>query len=118
MAAGLNSTKRFLVRLSLITSSTMATMVGAQSLAVMDRQPDNISVPQPNVVVSNNTAVPQAPPSIVILRHPGQASTASNSAQPAAQTGVVVQPPQPVTIAPPSPVIVSAPVQAVTQSSR
>ncbi|HEX3053804.1 MAG TPA: hypothetical protein VHP83_24305 [Aggregatilineaceae bacterium] len=112
MAAGLNSTKRFLVRLSLITSSTIATIVGAQSLAVMDRP----AVPQQNLVVSNDTTVPQAPPSIVILRHPGQ--TALNSAQSVTQSGAVVQPPQPITIAPPSPVIVSAPVQAVTRSSR
>lgn len=112
MAAGLNSTKRFLVRLSLITSSTIATIVGAQSLAVMDRP----SVPQQNMVVSNGPTVPQAPPSIVILRHPGQ--IALNDTQSAAQLGVVVQPPQAITIAPPSPVIVSAPVQAVTRSSR
>lgn len=36
MASGMNSTKRFLVRTSLITGSTIATIVGAQSLATLD----------------------------------------------------------------------------------
>jgi len=37
-AAKLNSTKRFAVRMSLVTGSTLATIIGAQSLAMLDQQ--------------------------------------------------------------------------------
>ncbi len=37
-AAKLNATKRFAVRMSLVTGSTLATIIGAQSLAMLDEQ--------------------------------------------------------------------------------
>ncbi len=117
MASGMSSTKRFLVRLSLVTGSTMATIIGAQSLAMLDtakgvqtaQQQDAAAVQNTN---TRSTFVQAAPPTITILRHSSNGIVSRESVQAA------VQPPQAVTIAPPSPVVVSAPVRARTRSSR
>jgi hypothetical protein len=115
--AKLTSTKRFAVRLSLVTGSTLATIIGAQSLASVDRHltatPDP-AVTSPQVEPALNTVPPvisgvtpsatavHAAPSITILRRPGQAGASAN-------TSVAIQPPAPVEITAPQPVIVQAP---------
>jgi hypothetical protein len=115
--AKLTSTKRFAVRLSLITGSTLATIIGAQSLASVDRHltttPD-LAVVSPPVEPALTAAPPivsgvtpsvdaaHVAPSITILRRPGQAGANATS-------NVAIQPPAPVEIAAPDPVIVQAP---------
>jgi hypothetical protein len=114
--AKLTSTKRFAVRLSLVTGSTLATIIGAQSLASVDRHitatPDP-AVTSPQVepavtapsVVSGVTPFANAPhvaPSITILRRPGQANANATS-------NVAIEPPAPIQITAPEPVIVQAP---------
>ena len=113
--AKLTSTKRFAVRLSLVTGSTLATIIGAQSLAAIDKQttaaPDpTITSPQlqpslttaPSTFSGDASSAVHAAPAITILRRPGQpgANTTSN---------VNIQPPAPVQITAPDPVIVQAP---------
>ena len=77
MASGMTSGKRFAVRLSLVTSSTMAMIIGAQSLATLNQvnaaPVDNIvSVPVVQV-----TPIVHAAPSITIIRRAGTTTTAS-----------------------------------------
>jgi hypothetical protein len=115
--AKLTSTKRFAVRLSLVTGSTLATIIGAQSLASVDRHmtatPDP-AVTSPQVEPALNTAPPivsgftpsataaHAAPSITILRRPGQAGASASA-------NVAIQPPAPIEITAPEPVIVQVP---------
>lgn len=138
----LNTTKRFAVRLSLVTGSTLATIVGAQSLASLNKLPAATSDPVLPAAVdlqtqAMGTAVPiqivgddgqrvsipaspaaipvHAAPVITILRHPGQAGAGSQSGQ--AQTyvpsNVGIKPPDPVQLAAPAPVIVQAPGETI-----
>jgi hypothetical protein len=115
--AKLTSTKRFAVRLSLVTGSTLATIIGAQSLASIDKlltaTPDPaVAVPQVQPDLSSaapdlSGVTPAADaahvaPSITILRRPGQAGANTTS-------NVNIQPPAPVQITAPDPVIVQAP---------
>ncbi len=133
----LNSTKRFAVRLSLVTGSTLATIIGAQSLAALDRtsapsqdvvspalaqlQPQSFnSDPAASNSLSGNT-IPGSAPVITILRHLGDGESDDDSSR----NTTVIQPPSPVQISPPSPVVVQAPASQVfvpvrprTRSSR
>ncbi len=113
--AKLTSTKRFAVRLSLVTGSTLATIIGAQNLAAIDHQTTATPDPtitslqlQPGLTIAPSSfsgdpsSVAHAAPAITILRRPGQPGASTNS-------NVSIQPPAPVQIAAPAPVIVQAP---------
>lgn len=119
--AHVDRTRKLLVRTALVTSSTIATLVGAQNLALLDvRQitSDPIAAAEPTVIptaaivpVSEGATVMQvtptieivhAAPSVTILRRAGQTGPIESvSVQPAS-----IQPPAPVQVAPPQPVIV------------
>jgi hypothetical protein len=138
----LNTTKRFAVRLSLVTGSTLATVIGAQSLASVNKPltatPDPVLpaavAPQlqstgtvaPALEVRDDaqqvaipaaaTAAPvHAAPVITVLRHAGQTSAVVPNAQTqsAAPSNVTIKPPSPVQLAAPAPVIVQAPGETI-----
>jgi hypothetical protein len=124
MASGLDRSKRLAIRATLVTSSTVATILGAQSLALIDLQrqaadPTEVSEPATAAPLNSNTPIfeatlqPRTPaaaaPFIVILRGSTKATAPQTSAQPPA-----IQPPAPVEIVPPAPVIVQ---QAAPQVS-
>jgi hypothetical protein len=106
--------RKLLVRAALVTSSTIATLVGAQNLALLDtRQIES----EPLVVVEPTETAPAPPlptstppvveivhaaPSVTILRRAGE----SGPIQPPAAQSSVIQPPPPVQVAQPAPVIV------------
>lgn len=137
--SGMTATKRFIIRTSLITGSTLATILGAQSLAALDTSlfatNANANTPATNpaapmalpetvtVAVPSPTSEPrQAEPSIVILRRTGQTTT-STTAQASSAPVVSIQPPAPVQVQAPAPVVVqqggsSTVVQAPAPSSR
>ncbi|MCB9437645.1 MAG: hypothetical protein H6673_11770 [Anaerolineales bacterium] len=135
--SGMTATKRFIIRTSLITGSTLATIFGAQSLAALDTHlfatnananttapmalPQSVTVAAP----SPTSAPRQAEPSIVILRRQGQSSssTTTQAASGSSAPVVSIQPPAPMQVQAPAPVIVQqqgAPVvvQAPAPSSR
>ena len=145
MSAGkLNATKRFAVRMSLVTGSTLATIIGAQSLALLDEQafstlltPEAVNVaPQttndtfgaaltatPSITATSDPIA--AAPNIAILRRPGQiapvsaptTAPAAASAQAVQSAPVQIAPPAPAQIAPPAPVVVQAPAPVVVQQA-
>jgi hypothetical protein len=115
--ARLTSTKRFAVRLSLVTGSTLATIIGAQNLAAIDKsvtatpdpavtspelQPALTAAPPDISSVTSSANAAHVAPSITILRRPGQAGANTTS-------NVAIQPPDPIQITAPDPVIVQAP---------
>jgi len=140
--AKLTSTKRFAVRLSLVTGGTLATMIGAQSLASLDKRPAAVpnpatpainqqvpDIPQalPAVAVDaasattlapttqgNGPVVSHAAPQITILRHPGQI-TSSGAATP---QSAPVQPNAMANavIKPPEPVQIAPPAPIIVQA--
>ncbi|MBZ0301028.1 MAG: hypothetical protein K8J31_14870 [Anaerolineae bacterium] len=121
--------RKLLVRTALVTSSTIATLVGAQNLAMLDNTQFAQNPTTPDTVLElssedlasdtaiNNVApelaIVRAAPSITIIRQSGQERTAS-----------LIQPPDPVAVATPQPVIVqpqpqvSAPQPVIIQSSQ
>ncbi len=124
----MTSTRKFAVRLSLVTGSTLAAIIGAQSLAALDNQaaasPNTDVAAMANLLLADNAqhlpllastatndpsvATVYAAPNITILRHPGQSAmtnTSSNN-QTASTTASAIQPPSAVQIAPPSAVTV------------
>jgi hypothetical protein len=138
----LTSTKRFAVRMSLVTGSTLATIIGAQSLSSLDKH--SLAVTDPAVPVFNQqspdipralptvaldpapvaTLVPtsidgdpaavHAAPQITILRHPGQANSVGEVTPQSAPT-------QPNTMAnaaikPPAPVEIAPPAPIIVQA--
>lgn len=144
MATNMNRPKRMLVRVTLVTGTTVATLIGAQTLALMDRQSllgtnnaANSNTPQPTLnsplmpttmSVSPTIEIQHVAPSITILRQPGQvvaqpASPQSSGNMPAQ---AAIQPPSPVQINAPapivvqqgSPVVIQQPSTATTQSTR
>ena len=127
MAQGMTSTKRFMVRTAMVTGTTLATILGSQSLAAFDQANSAASVEPINTEPSNTTFVfptistvidaPAVAPSIVILRHQGETVTTVPT-QTITQSRIA--PPNPVQIAPPQPVIqqVTAPSVPTTRSSR
>lgn len=123
-SAKLTSNKRFLVRISLITGSTLATIIGAQSLASLNSRNTDSSLPTvtnpaptftnqavPTLTFDANAPIVHAAPSIAILRRPGQSNAqTANSEQPA---GNQIVPPNPVVLAAPAPIIVQAPGETI-----
>ncbi|MBZ0303419.1 MAG: hypothetical protein K8J31_26995 [Anaerolineae bacterium] len=131
MANG-DRTRKLLVRSALVTSSTIATLIGAQNLALLDtRQNEPIltptteptAAPPPESTPEAEAVVPAAPtleiihaaPSVTILRRAGQ----TGAIQPVSVRPASIQPPNPVQLAAPAPVIVQgeAPPPVIIQQS-
>ncbi|MBK8024531.1 MAG: hypothetical protein IPK19_24660 [Chloroflexi bacterium] len=134
MANNADRGRKLLIRTALATGVTVATLIGAQNLALLDRARfDSTGVPTGNpelILVPRNTepvnvvavpatsAIRNVAPNLVILRQPGIAS-ASNTAVPSAQmqsaqtTGSIL-PPNPIALSAPDPVIVQQPGQVIT----
>lgn len=127
--------RKMLARTALVTSTTIATLVGAQNFAMLDARTiqatEAANTPEsPEVVVvtpvATNTPAPieraapsitilHAAPSITILRQSGQPVRA----QPPAPSMTSIQPPAPSQIAAPAPVVVvQQPVPQPSRSSR
>jgi hypothetical protein len=113
MASGLTPLKRFIIRSTLVVGSTVATIVGAETLATLDVKqaplPTSLSASPSSPVSAVSIVRPPivgAPPTIVIIRHPPveKAPTVPN---------VVV--PKPSVIQAPAPIIVQQP-QIVVQA--
>jgi hypothetical protein len=132
--ANVDRTRKLLVRTALVTSSTIATLVGAQNLALLDirqneqiltptTEPDQVLLLTPvpsigtatSVLVTPFVEITHAAPSITILRRAGQ----SGPIQPASDQPASIQPPAPVQLAAPDPVIVQgeAPPPIIIQQS-
>jgi hypothetical protein len=100
----LNSTKRNFVRLMLVTGSTLATIVGAQSLAALDTSPSstsraaaqtdsNIQAQAPNSLQSlfglpdnSGVTLEQVSPGVYMLVPSNQAPSSSSSSSISGQT--------------------------------
>lgn len=127
MASGITPTKRFVVRTSLVTGSTLALIVGAQALVSVDLQnksaeqsattqiAESSTVLQTQPLMPPTQAVISAAPNIVILRHPSEAKpiTSNNSNQPPIHArpvqpapSALIQPPQPVVVPAQGPVVI------------
>lgn len=121
--ASSDNARKLLVRTALVTGSTVATLFGAQTLALMDAQtfseiltPEAVANPaemvaqQDIIEISPTTQVviQRAAPSVTILRRPGTTRTTdAQAAAPQSSTaGMAIQPPSPVVLAAPAPVIV------------
>ncbi len=127
--------RKLLVRSALVTSTTIATFVGAQNLAMLDATrleamftpaPEaaivnlltEITTPVPVVRAAPDLVIQQAAPSIIILRRAGETGDAAISANPGGRSAAGIQPPVPSEIAVPAPVIVQQPVVQSSRSSR
>lgn len=130
--------RKLFVRSALVTSTTIATFVGAQNLAMLDAtRLETMLTPSPEVAIvtrlpettmpvpveraAPNLVIQQAAPSIIILRHAGQPSEVAVSGSATVNRGgdaVVIQPPAPAEIAAPAPVIVQQPMVQSSRSSR
>lgn len=115
--ANTDRARKLLVRTALVTSTTIATLIGAQNLAMLDARafqgiemadtntdqeiivvtPDAIRTPLPVERAAPNMTILHAAPSITILRQSGQISTS----QTASTSPLSIQPPSPSSIQPP-----------------
>jgi hypothetical protein len=134
--ANADRTRKLLVRTALVTSSTIATLIGAQNLALLDTRqieqgltpttgPTEAPSPTPGALLEAATPAQASPtleivraaPRLTILRRAGQAGPI----QPVSIQPASIQPPNPVQLAAPPPVIVQGeappPVIIVQQSS-
>ncbi|MBZ0316832.1 MAG: hypothetical protein K8L91_10480 [Anaerolineae bacterium] len=131
--------RRFIVRTSLVTGSTIATIVGAQSLALLDlqatTQADAVAEPtqavNTEVVNVEPTIITESAPSITIIRRPANQTTANvapavssnpssvnttaSGSTPTNQVTSQIMPPNPIQS---QPVTISMPQQPTTRSSR
>ena len=135
--ANTDRARKLLVRTALVTSTTIATLVGAQNFAMLDARDFPIDLTpssEPNEVVNEvivvepvatrtpapieraapNITIMQAAPSITILRQSGQI----NTSQPTAANVTSIQPPAPSQITAPNPVAIQQPVPQSSRSSR
>jgi hypothetical protein len=122
--ANLDRSKKLLVRVALVSGSTVATLVGAQTVAFLDQNPritESLPAGAPTAVVTlpPPTTIPTvAPihqaPSVIILR---PQSSAPNNARPANNTPVI-QPHSAQAILPPNPQAISAPAPVVVQQQQ
>lgn len=132
--ANTDRARKLLVRTALVTSTTIATLIGAQNLAMLDASQflatetpvtDNVDALLPggtNTPVAVMRAAPeltilQAAPSIIILRQSGEVSAAL-PLNGGANSNTTIQPPIPAQISAPNPVIVQQPVPQPSRSSR
>lgn len=133
--ANTERTRKLLVRTALVTSTTIATLLGAQNLAMLDaRQLELTTTPATTnavVVTTEPLATPvtvlhaapaleiqQVAPSITILRQSGQVAPVNPVMTTTTTTNTAIQPPVPVGMAAPQPVIVQQSVLQHSQSSR
>ncbi|WP_119070643.1 hypothetical protein [Aggregatilinea lenta] len=93
----LTTSKRFLVRLSLVTGSTLAAIIGAQSLASLDLQSTSRAVEAAQTVDTSTAA--QVAPTITIIRHDADDTVLSVDEDDSAAT-VTIAPPVPVQVVP------------------
>lgn len=126
--------RKLLVRSAFVTGSTIAVLIGAQNLAMLDARQFETSTPENTslstiespMLLSNQSlaahqspeiavTIVQAPPSITILRQAGNPSTSINNSQ---QT--VIQPPLASLMATPAPIFVQsqAQPQVIVQQSN
>jgi len=123
MTAKMTSTKRFVVRTALVTSTTLATILGAQALASTDGagliQPTAGAPTEVAVAATSGSAqVVSAAPDIVILRRAGDQPASAQTTTPPVVNHTIAQSPQ-VTL--PNPVQVVPQQQIIiphTRSSR
>jgi len=130
--ANTDRARKLLVRTALVTSTTIATIVGAQNLAMLDASqflvsqtpavenivalsPIETSTPVAVIRTAPEITILQAAPSIIILRQSGQVSTALPVTGRANNT---IQPPIPAQVIAPDPVIIQQPVPQQSRSSR
>ncbi len=124
----LNSTRRFSVRLALATGATMATLLGSQTLALLEEpaaqkvlqatlastnapgavapQPTQPNEIQPVEVAQPTEVLPPAAPLLVVIRNPGAVPTVittPSATQPPASNAAGIVPPKPVAIQAPPP---------------
>ena len=136
--APMDSAKRMLVRTSLVAGSTVATLIGAQTLITVDQHDaalkaataqvealsTNANVSQTIVQPTVTTAVvvhtaptiqiAHVAPSIIVVRQPGQVA-ANQSVQAVAQQPTAVQIQSQAVIKPPVPVQIAAPAPVIIQ---
>lgn len=123
MSAKMTPTKRFIVRTALVTSTTLATIMGAQALASIDAAAFSEPTPPATELATQPLAILTAPttthttttenvtasaPNLVILRHgglqaPSNTNLRASSASPVS-TSQQITPPNAVQVAPPAPV--------------
>lgn len=132
--ANTDRARKLLVRTALVTSTTIATIVGAQNLAMLDASQflatqtpaiENVAVLSPIetttpvavIQTAPEITILQAAPRIIILRQPGRVSTALPVTG-SINTNNAIQPPIPARIVAPNPVIVQQPVPQRSRSSR
>jgi hypothetical protein len=130
--ANTDRARKLLVRTALVTSTTIATIVGAQNLAMLDANqflarltpatvdgmafsPNTMPTPVEIVQAAPEITILQAAPSIIILRQSGEVSAALPVT---GSTNNSIQPPIPAQITAPDPVIVQQPVPQQSRSSR
>jgi len=126
--------RKLLVRTALVTSTTIATLIGAQNFAMLDlrnlqteeadrtAEPDDVAVVIPTAIHTSVPVERAAPeitilhiaPSITILRQSGQVNTTQSTTASVAP----IQPPAPSQITAPNPVVVPQPVPQNSHSSR
>ncbi|HEX2905790.1 MAG TPA: hypothetical protein VHO69_02940 [Phototrophicaceae bacterium] len=134
--ANTDRARKLLVRTALVTSTTMATMIGAQNLAMLDAkqfQPtvtpvvENVAAlapaATPTAVIAVMQAMPEitivrAAPSIIVLRQSGQVQALPPVVTSGTNPANGIQPPVPAQLAAPDPIIVQQPVPQVSQSTR
>ena len=130
--ANTDRARKLLVRTALVTSTTIATIVGAQNLAMLDANQflptdtpatENVSALLPNATPTPMKIVQAAPeitifraaPGIVILRQSGEITRTFPSA---GSSTTAIQPPTAARITAPDPVIVQQFVPQRSHSSR
>ncbi len=132
--ANTDRARKLLVRTALVTSTTIATMVGAQNLAMLDANQflatetpvtENIpastpvEIPTPVAVIraAPEVTILQAAPSITILRQSGKVPVALPLTSSTSNSNTI-QPPVPSQISAPEPVIVQQPQPQPQQSQQ
>ena len=130
--ANTDRTRKLLVRTALATSTTIATLVGAQNFAMLDTRDfqltDNELLESVGINTTSDSAnltiahsAPQitimhVAPSITVLRQTGQ--TTATTGQAVAMNPVNIQPPVPSQITAPQPVVVQQPRAQRSRSTR
>lgn len=132
--ANTDRARKLLVRTALVTSTTIATIVGAQNLAMLDANQflatetpmaENAIALSPNTTATSveivratpEVTILQAAPSIIILRQSGEVSSVLPVTG-STNTNNTIQSPIPAQIAAPDPVIIQQPVPQQSRSSR
>lgn len=132
--ANTDRARKLLVRTALVTSTTIATLVGAQNLAMLDASqfsaaqtavtenvaalpPQATSSPVAVIRAAPEFTILQAAPSIIILRQSGKVATPFPAIG-SPNTATIIQPPIPAQITAPDPVIIQQSAPQQSRSSR